>query len=332
MKLARAWARIAHHLDNRLEQLAVGRRLTWMPAHQPASAIGTARKSTGNPVTAIDWRANHLVDGLAKKAAAEGAATEQERMLVESAELLVKHCAGQLAAVTHSANNYREQYLDDKGIPRTRCKRGSQEIPKTTTKKLKPLKALVSEKPKPPLPATTSSSSDSESSQGPSARSRRRTARAAAKLSAELTQKAAFDAVLQTKRMSHREAVLDLHRRRGVAATLIVAPDPPGSNLWTSFLDAQPEVDREEPPFSDEPGGPTEVAVSGGSSRAYTFPAVPPASDSRPEQEVHPTPNLEAAAQTATRHRPTRGDSGITKAASRAAVNALLGRPTKSQG
>ena len=65
-----------------------------MPAHQTPTAIGNVLKSTGASITAVGWRANHLVDGLAKLAATEGATTKEEAKLITSAEHLVRHCAG----------------------------------------------------------------------------------------------------------------------------------------------------------------------------------------------------------------------------------------------
>ena len=44
-------------------------RVVWMPAHRPQSSIGHAMKSNGHPINALDWRANRLVDALAKMAA-----------------------------------------------------------------------------------------------------------------------------------------------------------------------------------------------------------------------------------------------------------------------
>ena len=103
--LARVWANIASSLDNKIEQLVDAKVLIWMPAHQSASAIGRAMKSNANPVTARDYRANRLVDGLAKLAASEGAAPKDTIRLIDSAECLVRHAAAQLAVATHNANN-----------------------------------------------------------------------------------------------------------------------------------------------------------------------------------------------------------------------------------
>ena len=178
-------------------------------------------------------------------------------------------------------------------------------------------------KPKPPPPATASSSSDSESSRAPTVRTRRRTARAAGKRSADLAQQSAFEAVVLTKRKNHIEAALDLHRRRKLAAALVVAPDPPVDNLWTSFLVDQAEVEREEPPLTDDRAGP---------ARPTPPPAHLPAADNQSKPRFCHAPTLEDRVQSSTRGRPIKGTSKHTAAGTRAAVSALLGRPTKTRG
>ena len=126
----------------------------------------------------------------------------------------MKHCAGQLAAATYAANNHREQYLDEKGKLRTRCRRDSQDIPKALRKGLKPLKALEPRPSKPPAAVVAHSSSDSDSEAGPSAQARSRASRASAKRNAECIEKAAFDAIVQARRKNPREVALELHRGR----------------------------------------------------------------------------------------------------------------------
>ena len=67
-QLARLWSVTASALDDTFELAAS--RTTWMPAHGAAHTIGVARDSRGQPITAVMWRANRLVDFLAKSAAA----------------------------------------------------------------------------------------------------------------------------------------------------------------------------------------------------------------------------------------------------------------------
>ena len=109
--LARVWGNISGSLDGKLEQLVTTNCFIWMPAHLTAAAIGNALKSNSSPVTARDWRANRLVDGLAKLAAADGAAPLTSVRLVDSAEALVRHAAAQLAVATHNANNHKRATL-----------------------------------------------------------------------------------------------------------------------------------------------------------------------------------------------------------------------------
>ena len=324
MALARVWKLIAHHLDGDLGQLLQTKRLTWMPAHQTPLAIDRVRKSNGKCITAIDWRANHLVDGLAKLAAAEGATTSQEADLVQSAECLVKHCAAQLAVATYGANNCTEHYLSEQGVEKTRTIRDSQEAPKKMPKKLKPLAALEPKTAPPRAVAPELSDSESSSEQQTDRRARRRYLTAARRKAQSVRDSKALRSILDAKRKCNRTAVIDLHRRRLLAKGLGEKVDAPSSEQWSTFLNLDSSGSSHDVP--------TEAAASGGSSRACTLPSVTPAGNSRPEPEVYLAPNLEATVLTATRHRPTRGGSGITKADARAAVNALLGRPTKSRG
>ncbi len=66
-RLARVWRRIHTVLEG--QTTTALDRLRWMPAHGSAASIGRALKSDGRPVTALEWRANRLVDALAKHAA-----------------------------------------------------------------------------------------------------------------------------------------------------------------------------------------------------------------------------------------------------------------------
>ena len=93
MKLARTWAHISERMDGRMQELMHQKLLVWMPAHKGTASIGTTLKSDNKAVTSVEWRANRLVDGLAKLAAANGAPAKNTVLLIESAEALVKHAA-----------------------------------------------------------------------------------------------------------------------------------------------------------------------------------------------------------------------------------------------
>ena len=92
---------IAAALDNEFRPAT---RLTrWMPAHAPASDIGRARDSEGDPITATMWRANRLADALAKAAAGEHRLPVQATAWVRNAAALVQHAAATRGAITHTA-------------------------------------------------------------------------------------------------------------------------------------------------------------------------------------------------------------------------------------
>ena len=67
--LARVWSRIAHIVGDDLASIVNSGKLVWMPAHKSHLAVGVATKSDGQLLTTLDWRANRLVDCLAKAAA-----------------------------------------------------------------------------------------------------------------------------------------------------------------------------------------------------------------------------------------------------------------------
>eukprot|EP00973_Karenia_brevis_P093674 12418485-Karenia_brevis.AAC.1 len=65
--LARVW----NMVFNMLECTSCGsdmlQRLKWMPAHGAVDKIGRALDSNKNKISAVEWRANRLVDALAKR-------------------------------------------------------------------------------------------------------------------------------------------------------------------------------------------------------------------------------------------------------------------------
>ena len=64
--LARIWTQIGQSLDGTLDDLTGNRNLVWLPAHQTTSAIQKKVLSNGRYMTTVDWRANRLVDALAR--------------------------------------------------------------------------------------------------------------------------------------------------------------------------------------------------------------------------------------------------------------------------
>ncbi len=104
--LARTWARAYQALECNLctpEQID---RIRWMPAHCSMVAIGVAKASDGAPISPVDWRANRLVDKLAKLAASRYRVPAAVTRLLSTAAEAAEYYAARLGAVTYAANNY----------------------------------------------------------------------------------------------------------------------------------------------------------------------------------------------------------------------------------
>ena len=240
-QLARVWGNIARSLDGKIDRLVTDKALIWMPAHLAANAIGRARKSNDCPVTARDWRANRLVDGLAKLAAAEGAAPAASVHLLDSAEALVKHAAAQLAVATYNANNYKTVTLRDDGTSATHTRRDSQDTPNPKKpKQLAPLKTPAAKPDSTGIVSAVAAPSDSDTS-GSEVVTRRQ-ARARAKKAAAAAendkQNTALARVLQAPRRSAREFAIDTFRRQGVAKTLSAKREAVSDSGWSDFFNA----------------------------------------------------------------------------------------------
>ena len=77
----------------------------------------------------VDWRANRLVDALAKTGAAITAPSDGTTELVKSAEALVKHRLAQLAQATYRANHHTVTSLSADGDWTTKVLRDSTSRP-----------------------------------------------------------------------------------------------------------------------------------------------------------------------------------------------------------
>jgi hypothetical protein len=113
--LARIWRDIGSILDGDTTVLDRHKLLVWQPAHQTVQAIGQRTGSDGRKITTVDWRANRLVDALAKQGAESVRASRETRNLVESGKAASLHAACNLGRVTFAANNHKVEKLDDKG-------------------------------------------------------------------------------------------------------------------------------------------------------------------------------------------------------------------------
>ena len=124
--LARIWGRIGCSLDADITCLVRDEKLVWVPAHQTTAAIGNKELSNGQMLTAVDWRANRLVDALAKQAARERQAPPAITRLLTSGKVAVNHAAALLGEVTHAANHCSVQVHHPDGSTSVKICRDAQ--------------------------------------------------------------------------------------------------------------------------------------------------------------------------------------------------------------
>jgi len=127
--LARVWNSIAASADGDVAALVEQGLWQWIPAHLSISAVGQATDHSNQRLTMVDWRANRLVDALAKTGAASVAPAPETVKLVTSAEVLVRHRLAQLAQATHRANNHSVTVLNKEGEWQTKVLRDSVSRP-----------------------------------------------------------------------------------------------------------------------------------------------------------------------------------------------------------
>ena len=87
--------------------------------------IGVKVDSNGQPITGIMWRANRLVDFLAKSAASPHRLPKKTVETVKVAATLLQHSAAILGAATHRANNLLVEELLPDGTTAKHRKRDS---------------------------------------------------------------------------------------------------------------------------------------------------------------------------------------------------------------
>ena len=126
-------------LDGDITTLASLERVVWQPAHLTVQAVGQRRCSDGSKLTTVAWRANRLVDALAKQAANTIRATESTRKLVKSATTAALHSACLLGQVTFAANNHKVEQVNEEGCKVTIVKRDAQLAPRRRPQALKPI-------------------------------------------------------------------------------------------------------------------------------------------------------------------------------------------------
>ena len=100
--LARLWNHIGSIMDGNIGKLVEDGLLVWMPAHQTSAGVGVKVLSDGRRLSWIDWRANRLVDAVAKQAAAQRQAPAAILRILKSAQTAGRHSAALLGRVTHA--------------------------------------------------------------------------------------------------------------------------------------------------------------------------------------------------------------------------------------
>ena len=128
--LARIWRDIADILDEDISVLVRDGKLVWQPGHCSRASVGQAKLSNGARVSPADWRANRLVDRLAKNAAAFHVLTKSAANLINSTAKFAQHSLAQLANVTHAANNFKTTVVDENGVATTKVMRDSTSRPR----------------------------------------------------------------------------------------------------------------------------------------------------------------------------------------------------------
>ena len=113
--LARIWSAISHALDGDFGLFHHSGLLVWMPAHCSLASVGEVKLSNGARLSMIDWRANRLVDALAKRAAARRAASPACIALLDAAGQAARHAAMLLGRVTHASNHFVHVTTDPDG-------------------------------------------------------------------------------------------------------------------------------------------------------------------------------------------------------------------------
>ena len=120
-----------------------------MPAHQPLSAIATAVLSNGKLLSGVDWRANRLVDALAKQAAATMRTPVEVRSLLESGQAAVKHHSAVLGVATHAANNHEMAFQRPDGTMGFHTIRDAQQPSRHSARRMRQTKPPAEPKPLP---------------------------------------------------------------------------------------------------------------------------------------------------------------------------------------
>jgi len=137
-QLARIWVGIADTLGGCFRSMAETQRLTWMPAHTTTKSVGEVKLSNGLRLTMLHWRANRLVDALAKLSASQAQHLPEAVRLISSSEAAVRHAAKLLGRTTHAANHHSTVVTGDDGKQQVKILRDAMPAPPRPKRRLSP--------------------------------------------------------------------------------------------------------------------------------------------------------------------------------------------------
>jgi hypothetical protein len=140
-QLARIWRDVADALGGCFKALHEAQQLVWVPAHTTTSAVGEAKLSNGSRLSMFDWRANRLVDALAKMSALEAQYLPEALRLIRSSEVAVKYAAMLLGRTTHACNNHVMVITDETGKESNKVLRDAMPAPLRPKRRLSPKSA-----------------------------------------------------------------------------------------------------------------------------------------------------------------------------------------------
>jgi hypothetical protein len=104
--LARVWNLIFPAIDGEPYETLANQKVVWMPSHRTTASIGCIMKSNGKFITALDWRANRLVDKLAKLGAQQHCVPDLAIDTFNAASAAAEYCAALVGTVTFKANHH----------------------------------------------------------------------------------------------------------------------------------------------------------------------------------------------------------------------------------
>ena len=127
--LAGVWNLIGEATDGHTRQMVEEGRLIWMPSHVAKRSCSRHYRSDGAQVSLADWRANRLVDAVARRCAYAGAAPRSTIAAATAASQAAAAVAATLGAVTRAANSHPVERVTASGATVLTHRRDSVTVP-----------------------------------------------------------------------------------------------------------------------------------------------------------------------------------------------------------